>query len=180
MEMSSTSACVGSAIIVASVGLFQELCPRKTIPNYAKRVDVQIPQLNDEGEVIEVKDKEQNKRRKSKVCWRLFAFHGRCSSVFGEEGLVSEDSTVNVELLCASPTPAFGLPHGERFRDRACSAPSNTRGSLGGIPKLLPRPRVSPVTAQPWGQGPSCHRIKGTALRASIYATEHSLGTTPD
>ncbi|NWI72644.1 FBW10 protein, partial [Dryoscopus gambensis] len=45
----------------------QELCPRKTIPNYAKRVDVQIPQLNDEGEVIKVKDKEQNKRRKSKT-----------------------------------------------------------------------------------------------------------------
>ncbi|NXH24847.1 FBW10 protein, partial [Myiagra hebetior] len=45
----------------------QELCPRKTIPNYAKRVDVQIPQLNDEGEVTEVKDKEQNKRRKSKT-----------------------------------------------------------------------------------------------------------------
>ncbi|XP_021394734.3 F-box/WD repeat-containing protein 10 [Lonchura striata] len=45
----------------------QELCPRKTIPNYAKRVDVQIPQLNDEGEVIEVKDKEQKKRRKSKM-----------------------------------------------------------------------------------------------------------------
>ncbi|NXF25102.1 FBW10 protein, partial [Rhodinocichla rosea] len=45
----------------------QELCPRKTMPNYAKRVDVQIPQLNDEGEVIEVKDKEQKKRRKSKT-----------------------------------------------------------------------------------------------------------------
>ncbi|NXY62575.1 FBW10 protein, partial [Callaeas wilsoni] len=45
----------------------QELCPRKAIPNYAKRVDVQIPQLNDEGEVIEVKDKDQNKRRKSKM-----------------------------------------------------------------------------------------------------------------
>ncbi|NXA61384.1 FBW10 protein, partial [Mohoua ochrocephala] len=45
----------------------QELCPRKTIPNYAKRVDVQIPQLNEEGEVVEVKDKEQNKRRKSKT-----------------------------------------------------------------------------------------------------------------
>ncbi|XP_041265371.1 F-box/WD repeat-containing protein 10-like [Onychostruthus taczanowskii] len=45
----------------------QELCPRKTMPNYAKRVDVQIPQLDDEGEVIEVKDKEQKKRRKSKT-----------------------------------------------------------------------------------------------------------------
>ncbi|NWS90462.1 FBW10 protein, partial [Toxostoma redivivum] len=45
----------------------QELCPRKAIPNYAKRVDVQIPQLNDEGEVIQVRDKEQTKRRKSKM-----------------------------------------------------------------------------------------------------------------
>ncbi|NWR24761.1 FBW10 protein, partial [Emberiza fucata] len=45
----------------------QELCPRKTMPNYAKRVEVQIPQLNDEGEVTEVKDKEQKKRRKSKT-----------------------------------------------------------------------------------------------------------------
>ncbi|NXO70375.1 FBW10 protein, partial [Phainopepla nitens] len=45
----------------------QELCPRKTISNYAKRVDVQIPQLNDEGEVIELKDKEQKKRRKLKM-----------------------------------------------------------------------------------------------------------------
>ncbi|NXC53556.1 FBW10 protein, partial [Aleadryas rufinucha] len=45
----------------------QELCPRKTIPNYAKRVDVQVPQLNDEGEVTEAKDKEQTKRRKSKT-----------------------------------------------------------------------------------------------------------------
>ncbi|NXO89344.1 FBW10 protein, partial [Certhia brachydactyla] len=45
----------------------QELCPRKTVPNYAKRVDVQIPRLNDEGEVIEAKDKEKSKRRKSKT-----------------------------------------------------------------------------------------------------------------
>ncbi|NXR36763.1 FBW10 protein, partial [Zosterops hypoxanthus] len=45
----------------------KELCPRKAIPNYAKRVDVQIPQLNDEGEVIEVKEKEQKKRRRSKT-----------------------------------------------------------------------------------------------------------------
>ncbi|NWV28027.1 FBW10 protein, partial [Origma solitaria] len=44
----------------------QELCPKKTIPNYAKRVNVQIPQLNAEGEIIEADDKEQNKRRKSK------------------------------------------------------------------------------------------------------------------
>ncbi|XP_005055909.1 PREDICTED: CMT1A duplicated region transcript 1 protein isoform X1 [Ficedula albicollis] len=45
----------------------QELCPRKAVPNYAKRVNVQIPHLNDEGEVIEMKNKEQTKRRKSKT-----------------------------------------------------------------------------------------------------------------
>ncbi|NWT01033.1 FBW10 protein, partial [Mionectes macconnelli] len=43
----------------------KELCPRKTIPNYAKRVSVQIPQLNEEGDVIEEKGNDQ--RRKSKT-----------------------------------------------------------------------------------------------------------------
>ncbi|NWQ61792.1 FBW10 protein, partial [Neopipo cinnamomea] len=43
----------------------KELCPRKTIPNYAKRVSVQIPQLNEEGDVIE--EKGNNQRRKSKT-----------------------------------------------------------------------------------------------------------------
>ncbi|NWY21663.1 FBW10 protein, partial [Aphelocoma coerulescens] len=64
----------------------QELCPRKTIPNYAKRVDVQIPQLNDEGEVIGVKDKEQNKRRKSKT------------EDFGLHTAYQEMKTLKVEL----------------------------------------------------------------------------------
>ncbi|NWR39723.1 FBW10 protein, partial [Tachuris rubrigastra] len=43
----------------------KELCPRKTIPNYAKRVSVQIPQLNEEGDVIEEKGNSQ--RCKSKT-----------------------------------------------------------------------------------------------------------------
>ncbi|NXK42853.1 FBW10 protein, partial [Piprites chloris] len=43
----------------------KELCPGKTIPNYAKRVSVKIPQLNEEGDVIEEKD--NNQRRKSKT-----------------------------------------------------------------------------------------------------------------
>ncbi|KAM9258135.1 F-box and WD repeat domain containing protein 10B [Cariama cristata] len=33
----------------------QGLCPRGAVSNYAKRVDVTIPQLNEEGDVIEVK-----------------------------------------------------------------------------------------------------------------------------
>ncbi|XP_066056961.1 F-box and WD repeat domain containing protein 10B [Chamaea fasciata] len=47
--------------------LHLKLCPRKAIPKYARRVDVQIPQLNEEGEAVEVKQKEQKKRRKSKT-----------------------------------------------------------------------------------------------------------------
>ncbi|NXA06111.1 FBW10 protein, partial [Sapayoa aenigma] len=43
----------------------KELCPRKTISNYAKRVSVKIPELNEQSHVIEVKD--NNKRRKSKT-----------------------------------------------------------------------------------------------------------------
>ncbi|KAJ7406263.1 F-box/WD repeat-containing protein 10 [Willisornis vidua] len=43
----------------------KELCPRKTISNYAKRVTVQIPQLNEEGDVSE--DKDTNQKQKSKT-----------------------------------------------------------------------------------------------------------------
>ncbi|XP_071429792.1 F-box/WD repeat-containing protein 10-like [Pithys albifrons albifrons] len=43
----------------------KELCPRKPISNYAKRVTVQVPQLNEEGDVIE--DKDTNQKQKSKT-----------------------------------------------------------------------------------------------------------------
>lgn len=69
---------------VASTGLFQGLCPRGAVSNYAKEVNVTIPQLNEEGDVIEVKG--HNGGSKMKVCWKLFAFHGSCISVFGEKG----------------------------------------------------------------------------------------------
>ncbi|NXC33714.1 FBW10 protein, partial [Campylorhamphus procurvoides] len=42
----------------------KESCPGKTISNYAKRVSVQIPQLNEEGDVIE--EKVTNQKQKSK------------------------------------------------------------------------------------------------------------------
>ncbi|NXM80487.1 FBW10 protein, partial [Oenanthe oenanthe] len=55
------------SIVQKTLLQLQELGPRKAIPNYAKRVNVQIPNLNDEGEVIEMKNKEQTKRYKSKT-----------------------------------------------------------------------------------------------------------------
>lgn len=69
---------------VASTGLFQGLSPRGAVSNYAKTVNVTIPQLNEEGDVIEAKG--PNWESKTEVCWKLFVFHGSCISVFGEEG----------------------------------------------------------------------------------------------
>ncbi|XP_017694607.1 PREDICTED: F-box/WD repeat-containing protein 10-like isoform X1 [Lepidothrix coronata] len=45
----------------------KELCPRKTIPNYAKRVTVQIPQLNEKGDVTEEKGNNLKRRKSSKT-----------------------------------------------------------------------------------------------------------------
>ncbi|KFW78648.1 F-box/WD repeat-containing protein 10, partial [Manacus vitellinus] len=45
----------------------KELCPRKTIPNYAKRVTVQIPQLNEKGDVTEEKGNDLKRRKSSKT-----------------------------------------------------------------------------------------------------------------
>ncbi|NXP18524.1 FBW10 protein, partial [Scytalopus superciliaris] len=42
----------------------KELCPRKTLSNYAKRVSVQTPKLNEEGDVIE--ENGTNQRQKGK------------------------------------------------------------------------------------------------------------------
>lgn len=107
----------------ASVGSFQGLCPKRAVPTYAKRVDVTVPVLNEEGDVIEDHDCES----KPQVCWKVFAFQGSCISAFGQEGgHILEDVTVNLELLCSS-----GLYHREQLlRTRACSAPSVTSRSL--------------------------------------------------
>ncbi|XP_008945498.1 PREDICTED: F-box/WD repeat-containing protein 10-like, partial [Merops nubicus] len=41
----------------------QGLCPRGAVSNYAKTVDVTIPQLNEEGDVIKVKDDSQSRTK---------------------------------------------------------------------------------------------------------------------
>ncbi|XP_071673006.1 F-box/WD repeat-containing protein 10-like [Patagioenas fasciata] len=47
----------------ASAGSFQGLCPRRAVPTYAKRVDVAVPVLNEEGDVIEGHDCESKPQR---------------------------------------------------------------------------------------------------------------------
>lgn len=115
---------------VASTGLLQGLCPRGAVSNYAKTVGVTVPQLNEEGDVIEMES--HNWGSKTKVYWKLLAFHGSCISVFGEEGghgLGRQDSEFRVALLFSSPASA--LHHREQFiRTSACSAPSCMGGSL--------------------------------------------------
>ncbi|NXL29769.1 FBW10 protein, partial [Glaucidium brasilianum] len=43
------------SIVQEKILYLQGLCPRRAVSNYAKTVDVTIPQLNEEGDVIEVK-----------------------------------------------------------------------------------------------------------------------------
>ncbi|XP_054702994.1 F-box and WD repeat domain containing protein 10B [Grus americana] len=45
---------VCQSVVQEKILYLQGLCPRGAVPNYAKRVDVTIPQLNEEGDVIEV------------------------------------------------------------------------------------------------------------------------------
>jgi len=61
---------------VASAAFFQGLCPRGVVSNYET---VTIPQLNEEGDVIEVTGHDWGS--KTKVCGKLFAFHRFCVSV---------------------------------------------------------------------------------------------------
>lgn len=85
---------------VASVGFFQGLCPRGAVSNYAKIVNVAVPQLNEKGCVTKVRD--HSPGSKTKVCWRGFAF---CvSSIPGrrEDTVALGNRTVNLEFLCSS------------------------------------------------------------------------------
>lgn len=66
----------------ASAVLFQGLCPRGAVPNYAKIVEVTIPQLDEEGEVTPVKDNDSESQ--VKVGWKVFAFPRSCTPVSGE------------------------------------------------------------------------------------------------
>ncbi|NWH50737.1 FBW10 protein, partial [Fregata magnificens] len=53
----------------------QGLCPRGAVSNYAKRVDVTIPQLNEEGDVIEVKGHNWGSRTKKEEDNLQAAYH---------------------------------------------------------------------------------------------------------
>ncbi|XP_065709399.1 F-box/WD repeat-containing protein 10-like [Patagioenas fasciata] len=50
-------------IIQESILYLQGLCPRRAVPTYAKRVDVTVPVLNEEGDVIEGHDCESKPQR---------------------------------------------------------------------------------------------------------------------
>ncbi|NWU22522.1 FBW10 protein, partial [Dyaphorophyia castanea] len=130
----------------------QELCPRKTIPNYAKRVDVQVPELNDEGEAIEVKDKEQNKRRKSKT------------EDFGLHAAYQELKTLKIELeernvFCGSYKSRVLMEQSDRSRiihygggDLVVAASANRKVRLLRVPggkevPLLLQGHAGPIRA---------------------------------
>lgn len=144
------------------------------MPNYAKRVDVQIPQLNDEGEVTEVKDKEQKKRRKSKVCWMLHV------SAWGGERTARGRQHSEFGIALFFPTPAFGLPHPEQFTGTGLAQHLPT---LEGVWQAFPDFCLTPMCPQSGtilGPGAFFPQNKGCSSHPSIYATEHGLGTALD
>ncbi|NXT88313.1 FBW10 protein, partial [Anhinga rufa] len=53
-EVKRERAC--QSVVQEKILCLQRLCPRGAVSNYAKTVNVTIPQLNEEGDVIEVKD----------------------------------------------------------------------------------------------------------------------------
>lgn len=175
---------------VASTGLFQGLCPRGAVSNYAKAVDVTVPQLNEEGDVIEMEG--HNWGSNTKVYWKLLAFHGSCISVFGEEGghgLGRQDSEFRVALLfsrsCFCLAPSWAVHKNQcllsTFLHGREPAPLNSC-------LVLMRPPVTCVALRPGVMARLCsitrtqpfsQRIKGAAVRSSIFAGEHSIETTP-
>ncbi|NXW58158.1 FBW10 protein, partial [Eurystomus gularis] len=55
---------VCQSMVQEKILYLQGLCPRGAVSNYAKTVDVTIPQLNEEGDVIEVKGNSQESKTK--------------------------------------------------------------------------------------------------------------------
>ncbi|XP_038013398.1 F-box/WD repeat-containing protein 10-like isoform X2 [Motacilla alba alba] len=143
-------AILGKAALIFQGLPLRELCPRKTMPSYAKRVDVQIPQLNDEGEVIEVKDKEQKKRRKSKT--EDFSLHEAYRELKTDKIELEERN-----VFCGPYKTCVLLEHSDRSRRAHFSggdwvAAASRRVRLLRVPGGKEEPRLlrghaGPVTA---------------------------------
>ncbi|KAM6050220.1 F-box and WD repeat domain containing protein 10B [Theristicus caerulescens] len=66
---------VCQSVVQENILYLQGLCPRGAVSNYAKTVDVMIPQLNEEGDVIEVKGHELGSKTKEKEDNLQAAYH---------------------------------------------------------------------------------------------------------
>ncbi|KAM6317645.1 LOW QUALITY PROTEIN: F-box/WD repeat-containing protein 10-like [Podargus strigoides] len=67
--------CVCQSMVQKTILYLQELCPRGAVSNYAKTVDVTIPQLNEEGDVIEVKGNNLGSKMKKQEHNLRAAYH---------------------------------------------------------------------------------------------------------
>ncbi|GAB0197830.1 CMT1A duplicated region transcript 1 protein [Grus japonensis] len=66
---------VCQSVVQEKILYLQGLCPRGAVPNYAKRVDVTIPQLNEEGDVIEVEGQSWGSKTTEEEDNLLAAYH---------------------------------------------------------------------------------------------------------
>ncbi|KAF1410864.1 F-box/WD repeat-containing protein 10, partial [Spheniscus mendiculus] len=72
-EVKRERVCQG--VVQEKILYLQGLCPRGAVSNYAKEVDVTIPQLNEEGDVIEVKGHNGGSKRKEEEDNLQAAYH---------------------------------------------------------------------------------------------------------
>ncbi|NXH66678.1 FBW10 protein, partial [Hydrobates tethys] len=90
---------VCQSIVQKKILYLQGLCPRGAVSNYAKTVDVTIPQLNEEGDVIEVKGHNWGSKTKEKEDNLQAAYHGlRTDTIQLEERNVF-CSSYNIRVL---------------------------------------------------------------------------------
>ncbi|NXC67807.1 FBW10 protein, partial [Anhinga anhinga] len=72
-EVKRERAC--QSVVQEKILYLQRLCPRGAVSNYAKTVNVTIPQLNEEGDVIEVKDHNWGSKTKEEENNLQAAYH---------------------------------------------------------------------------------------------------------
>ncbi|NXT40245.1 FBW10 protein, partial [Pelecanoides urinatrix] len=89
---------VCQSIVQEKIQYLQGLCPKGAVSNYAKTVDVTIPQLNEEGDVIEVEGHNWESKTKEKDNLQA-AYHGLQTDTIQLEERNVFCGTYNIRIL---------------------------------------------------------------------------------
>ncbi|NWU64375.1 FBW10 protein, partial [Pterocles burchelli] len=115
----------------------QGLCPRGAVSNYAKMVDVTIPQLNEEGDVIEVKD--QNGGSETKKDNLQAAYHDLQTDTIQLEERNVFCGSYNSRVLMDQPDPSRTIHYSGGNLVAVGSADRKVRFlGMSGMKEVLP------------------------------------------